>query len=442
MNEMNQNKSKFKKGKKLAEGKTKIIYEVKDQPADVIIENKSDITAFDDPKFTKQFEKKAIYATNTTCNVFKLLKQAGLPVAFQEQISSTEFAALKCKMIGLEVIARRCIVPGSSYLKRFPNLKEQVPYRFHRLKIEFNLKTTNGKFIDNYGKTIVDGFDKEKGEEDPLIINPEEENWKLYHPKKPNWDSLANLDKRIDRLRVLDIQARLEEIEILMRKIFLILEGAWNTLGYRFIDLKVEFGLLDDGQLVVADVIDADSWRLTDWQWQDFSKQSFRDGAKLDEVEKKFGIVAELSNQFRIPRQTLVLWRASDKDNFPEYPSLPGIIIEQVTLSGHKSPNKALEKLENLLAEYPDGGVIINIVGRSNGLGPTLAARTSWPVNSVSPSIKRFPNDIWSNFRMPSEVPHPIVNDPDNALSLALNILGQKNPVAYMKRQIKLEELD
>jgi len=52
-----------------------------------------------------------------------------------------------------------------------------------------------------------------------------------------------------------------------------------------------------DGRLVVADVIDNDSWRLRNSDWKDISKQSFRDGESLDEVQDKYKLVSGLLNR-------------------------------------------------------------------------------------------------------------------------------------------------
>jgi len=114
--------SEYVKGPLLVEGETKRIYMVVDHSDLCIIESKNTITANDDPKLTKEFETKAWAANITTCNVFELLKKAGIPVVYQEQISDTEFLAEECTMIPLEVVGRRYAMIGSSFLKRNPGV--------------------------------------------------------------------------------------------------------------------------------------------------------------------------------------------------------------------------------------------------------------------------------------------------------------------------------
>jgi len=443
----------YEKGNLLAEGKTKKIFEVIGSNGQmVIVENKEDITAFDDSLRTRTFKTKSVFATTTTCRVFELLKKAGIPVAYQEQISPIEFVALNCRMIKLEVVARRYAV--GSYLKRHPELtklERQPPHRFHRLVTEFFLKTTKGKFISPKGETVIEGLDPQKGEEDPIIFNPLEGEWKLFHSKKPTWDTNASLNRTIKDYQVVpesdivSVRDRVVMMDDIVRKVFLVLEGAWNNLGLHFIDLKIEFGIAPGLEgLVVADVIDNDSWRLRDQNWQELSKEAFRQGEELTKVEEKYGIVANLVEQFRIPKQTIVLWRASEKDALIEITNWTKALIhpEQVTLSGHKSTSECLQKLNELMGEYPDGGVIITLVGRSNGLGPILAAHTMWPVISVPTTVEKFPEDIWSSIRMPSSVPLLTTWPELNSIQAAVKILANKNPLLYAILQKQIEELD
>ncbi|NOZ62765.1 MAG: hypothetical protein GXO74_13925 [Calditrichaeota bacterium] len=292
---------KFSKDKLLVEGKTKKIWSVKENPNLIIIENKKDITAFDNPEFTKRFEMKARYATATTCRVFELLQRKGIPVAYVEQISDTEFLAPVCEMIPLEVVARRYAV--GSFLKRHPEFArrgDEKPFRFDDLKIEFFLKTTQGKLINHAEKVVVEGLDAKKGEEDPLIENPNSLKWKLLHPKKQPSDPASDLKREIAAVEVVNNLSEISFMKDTLRKTFLSLEKAWwETCRYRLIDMKIEFGRTKKGEVLIADVIDNDSWRLRDENWQELSKEAFRQGEELSEVEQKYGLVAELVEKWK-----------------------------------------------------------------------------------------------------------------------------------------------
>ena len=87
----------------------------------------------------------------------------------------------------------------------------------------------------------------------------------------------------------------------LMIPCFELLEKAWKKFNVQLIDMKIEIGKTTDGELVIADVIDNDSWRI----WpngdpkQQLDKQSFRDGEELTEIQEKYAVVSEYTRQFK-----------------------------------------------------------------------------------------------------------------------------------------------
>ncbi len=283
-----------KRHAKIASGKTKNIYAVYDRPDLVIMENNNSITKNDDPSATKQMASKAKTATKTTCNVFELLKQLGIPVAYKMQLSETEFLSKKCQMIPLEVIIRRYAV--GSFLKRRPDLSSDPknPFHFEKLIFELFLKTT-GKEIKDLDGFVVGTIP----DEDPFIENPysNTEYWLLRHSKLPA-NSLENFNINIEKELFIENIETISKIEEITRKTFLVLEKAWDNLGYKLIDFKIEFGLSEDGELLIADVIDNDSWRLRDKEWNELSKQNFRDNVPLDVIADKYSMVASLTDNF------------------------------------------------------------------------------------------------------------------------------------------------
>jgi phosphoribosylaminoimidazole carboxylase/phosphoribosylaminoimidazole-succinocarboxamide synthase len=81
---------------------------------------------------------------------------------------------------------------------------------------------------------------------------------------------------------------------------FEILEKAWKKFDVNLIDMKIEIGINQNKEIVIADVIDNDSWRI----WpngdpkQQLDKQSFRDGESLTTVQEKYRIVTEYTKHF------------------------------------------------------------------------------------------------------------------------------------------------
>ena len=81
---------------------------------------------------------------------------------------------------------------------------------------------------------------------------------------------------------------------------FEILEKAWKKFDVDLIDMKIEIGIDNNKELVIADVIDNDSWRI--WpngdSKQQLDKQAFRDGVNLSEVRDKYAVVTQYTKQF------------------------------------------------------------------------------------------------------------------------------------------------
>jgi len=420
--------------KPFIEGKTKLVFDMEGDPTRATIKSKNDITAGDGAKHDI-LTGKAEWATTTTCNVFNLLKECGIPVAFEKQVSPTEFMCEKCSMLPYEVIVRR--EAHGSYLKRAPQLEKG--HLFPKLKLEYFLKTSDRKW-KGYDLPCDDPF---------MVYSPENHVITLYHPQGPNLaqqpaQSVLTLHEN-EVFTQQNEPGLLVEMGEIARRAFLALEKAWQLQNGRLVDYKVEFGLNADGKLRLADVIDSDSWRVVDLGGKYMDKQLYRDGAKLDEVAAKFRYVAAITENFKIPAQRIVLWRGSDKDSVEEFTKAISIMAptltaaQLITCSVHKQPAQAYRLLQKSVQEVPDS-VFIVIIGMSNGGGPTLSANTTNPVITVPATYKQFPDDVWSSLRGPSLVPVMTVLEPANAVLAALRILSARNPAIYSSLRYNLEK--
>lgn len=405
-------------GALVAEGKTKKIHLVNGSSDLAAVVAKDDITAGDGAKHDIIPDKGRL-ATATTSNVFRLLKACGLPVAFVEQDSAISFTTPKCLMLPYEVVVRR--EAHGSYLKRNPHLANGQ--LFPQALVEFYLKSKDKNWK---GKPLIC--------DDPLMQFAEEaKQISLFNPAKPLQRQEPFLVLSASEVFGSDEEWKIfPEMRRIARHAFLVLEKAWQLEGGRLVDLKVEFGFDSKGTLLLADVIDNDSWRVIEGGSY-IDKQVYRDGGALDDVAAKYRHVAEVTSHFHVPRQRIILWRGSDKDKTDVFADALGELADLmsvVTCSVHKEPVAAAGIFHRMVQEIPDS-VVIAYIGRSNGAGPTLSAMSTVPVITVPASIKKFPDDLWSSLRAPSAVPVMTVLEPGNAVLAALQILSARNPRLY-----------
>lgn len=250
-------------GPKVAEGKTKVIYALPDSGADLAyMVHKDAITAGDGAK-RDIIAGKGELSCRTTTAVFRFLSQHGIATHYVDTLSTDVMLVQRAEMIPIEWVARR--IATGSYVRR-TGMPEGV--RFESLVLEMFLK------------------DDER--HDPLI-GPVE--------------------------AVRDGHCRVDEVEIGLettQTVFLLLEEALARQDVQLVDLKIELGRTARG-LVVADVIDNDSWRL----WPNgrrelmLDKQVYRDMSAstmegLESVRRRYVEVARRAELFEKEEVMLV----------------------------------------------------------------------------------------------------------------------------------------
>jgi phosphoribosylaminoimidazole-succinocarboxamide synthase len=200
-------------GPKLAEGKTKIIYAHPGDPRLAVMVQKDNISAGDGARRNTIAGKGAL-SGRTAANVFALLNRSGIATHYVEAPEPATMVVRRCQMIPLEVVMRR--LATGSYLRRHPEVQEGA--RFDPPQVEF--------------------FLKDDARHDPQIAEAEIAAQGVASP------------------------AEVERMIAEGRRVFEAIERAWAEQDVTLVDLKIEFGRDTDGVLIVADMIDNDSWRL------------------------------------------------------------------------------------------------------------------------------------------------------------------------------------
>ena len=242
-------------GPLLAEGKTKLIFVHPRDGSLAYMVNKDQITAGDGVR-RNQLPGKSRWSTITTANVFRLLNDENIATHFVEQINDVTLLVRRCAMLPMEQVQRR--IATGSYLRRHPEVSEGMRFE----------------------PVLIETFLKDDARHDPQI-------W----PEDIVTMGLATA-------------AEIEWMAQQGRRVFETLERAWATVDVTLVDLKIEFGRDNTGNLMVADVIDNDSWRL--WPGGDknrmLDKQVYRNlqavtGQDLQGIADRYALVADLTGK-------------------------------------------------------------------------------------------------------------------------------------------------
>lgn len=380
----------------IAEGKTKQIFH--DTDTTVLIRSKDDITAGDGAR-RDVLGGKSTLATATTAHVFHLLNAAGVATHFHERVDDQTFRADACKMVPIEVVMRR--VATGSYLKRHP-------------------ETTEGtRFVP----TLIEFFFKDDANHDPQITEAE-----IVQRALLSEEELATVKREAVRA-------------------FEVLERAWALKDVVLVDLKVEFGRRQsDNALILADVVDNDSWRI--WPGGDKSamkdKQVYRNLADrtadaLEKVLDNYRWVALKTEAFlQTGRGLAVIVMGSESDRkigeaVRDVLDDFRVATELRVCSAHKDP----ERLISLARSYDSQGrpiAYVAIAGRSNGLGPVLDGVTPNPVINCPPPSDKFGGmDILSSLRVPSGLACTTVLEPETAALAVVKTLSAQDPALYSR---------
>ncbi|GAC1626458.1 MAG: phosphoribosylaminoimidazolesuccinocarboxamide synthase [Ktedonobacteraceae bacterium] len=243
----------------LTEGKTKQIYAYPGNDDLVYMQAKDQITAGDGAR-RNVIAGKARWSTLTTANVFRLLNEAQIATHFVQLVDETLLLVRRCTMLPIEQVQRR--IATGSYLKRHPEVSEGTRFE----------------------PVLVETFLKDDARHDPQIWPADIVRLGLATEDDIAW--MANEGRRV----------------------FAVLERAWSRLDVTLVDLKIEFGRDTHGQLLVADVIDNDSWRL--WPGGDktrmLDKQVYRNlpaqditSVTLQDIADRYALVADLTGKLK-----------------------------------------------------------------------------------------------------------------------------------------------
>ena len=197
----------------LYEGKAKKLF-ITEDPQILRVEYKDDATAFNGKKFDRLRDKGRLNNAITVF-FFEHLEKKDIPSHFVRKISETEQLVRRVKIIPLEVVVRN-VAAGS--------LSKRIGWE-------------EGKDLPH---PIVEFYYKDDDLGDPLLAE--------------------------EHIRLLELasEAQIEELKKRGLSVNEALESLMLSKGIRLIDFKLEFGLDQKGEILLADEISPDTCRFWD----------------------------------------------------------------------------------------------------------------------------------------------------------------------------------
>ena len=244
------------KGKKLYEGKAKIIYETNDK--DLVIQHfKDDTTAFNALK-KASIEGKGVLNNRISEYLLNSLSQCGIKTHLIKRLNMREQLIKKVKIVPIEFIVRN--VATGSLSKR--------------------LGISEGTVLE---KPLLEYYLKNDDLNDPIITKEH-----IYAFEWATEKEIKNIDKM--SLRINDL-----------------LQGIFSSIGIKLIDFKIEYGrvwnnIRELNEIILADEISPDTCRLWDMRTEKkLDKDRFRKDLgnvieAYQEVARRLGIMPEETN--------------------------------------------------------------------------------------------------------------------------------------------------
>jgi phosphoribosylaminoimidazole-succinocarboxamide synthase len=331
----------MRKGHEIARGKTKVLYELDGQPDVLVVQQQDGITARDGER-RDVIEGKGRIAAQTTARVFRLLNLCGLPTHYLnggEDDDDNEMLVRRAQMIPLEVVVRG--VAAGSLVKRRPNIQRGallVP-------------------------RLIEFFIKDDANHDPQI-----------EPDAIVANGIATAPE-------------IGTMQELARITYEILAHAWQRRAALLVDLKIEFGRIASGegkgQLIIADVIDNDSWRVWPQGREELmlDKQLYRNlevvtPADLEQVRANYEQVADIVGTFPQMRPGMVALLADGAEHAATTETLAralgayGLPSVRHIVSVARMPGNVLQLIAQLEATF--ARMVVVAVGSENSALPDV----------------------------------------------------------------------